>query len=263
MRRQDQVGFSQRIRLEWLEYTANLMLAGNPRDAIVFALDERLGETLSVGSEVKRGTRHKAISILIRTWVNVPTELRSLRDAGLELLESTDANGRMAIHWCMCMAAYPFLSTVAGVTGRVLRLQDKVGAAQVQRRLREQLGERETVTRAARRILRLFVDWGVLLEADRRGFYRSAAQRPVRTPTLAVWIARAVLASRANQSQSPAVLLRGPHLFPFDVTLPALRELEACDVIEVTRHGVDQDIFLSLADTAHRIAVHDNGPTTH
>ena len=34
------------------------------------------------------------------------------------------------------------------------------GAAQVQRRLRERFGERETVARAARRILRAYIDWG-------------------------------------------------------------------------------------------------------
>ncbi len=248
MSRQDQIGFSQRIRLEWLEYTANLVLAGNPRDAIIFALDERLGETLSVDSEVKRGTRHKAISILLRTWVNVPTELRSLRDVGLELLGNSDANGRMLIHWCMCMAVYPFFGTVAGVTGRVLRLQDNVGAAQVQRRLREQLGERETVARAARRILRLFVDWDVLGEAGRKGLYCSTPKRTIQSSALAVWVAKALLAAQGNRSQSPAALFRGPHLFPFEIAPPPLSELEACAAFEVTRHGLDHEVSVCLAD---------------
>lgn len=32
--RKTQIGFSQRIRLEWFEQTANLMLAGNDKAAI-------------------------------------------------------------------------------------------------------------------------------------------------------------------------------------------------------------------------------------
>ena len=32
--RQKQIGFSQRIRLEWLQYTANLVLAGNDNAAV-------------------------------------------------------------------------------------------------------------------------------------------------------------------------------------------------------------------------------------
>ena len=250
MTREDQVGFSQRIRLEWLEYAANLVLAGNPRDAIVVALGQRLRETLSVGSDAERGNRNKAITILTRVWVNVPPQLVALRDAGLDFLRHSDANERMLVHWCMCTAVYPFFGTVAEVTGRVLRLQGEVGAAQVQRRLREKFGQRETVARAARRILRLFVDWGVLLETGQHGLYRNAEQRPLDGPALAVWVARAVLASRANQSQSPAALLRGPHLFPFEITLPAMRDLEACDAIEITRHGLDQDVFVRLADAA-------------
>ncbi len=248
MKREHQVGFSQRIRLEWLEYAANLVLAGNSKAEIVVALGERLSETLSVGSDAERGTRNKAITILTKVWVTVPPQLGALRDEGLGLLKHSDANDRMLVHWCMCMAVYPFFGTVAAVTGRVLRLQGKVGAAQVQRRLREQLGERETVARAARRILRLFVDWGVLLETERKGLYCGAPERSVDDPTLTVWVARAVLAAQVNQSQSPAALLRGPHLFPFQLPLPALRDLEACDAIEITRHGLDQDVLLRLAD---------------
>ena len=250
MTREHQIGFSQRIRLEWLEYAANLVLAENPRDEVVVALRQHLRETLSVGSDAERGTRNKAITILMKVWVNVPPQLVALRDAGLGLLRHSNANERMLIHWCMCAAVYPFFGTVAGVTGRVLRLQGDVGAAQVQRRLREKYGQRETVARAARRILRLFVDWGVLLESDRHGLYRGAGPRPVDDSALAIWIARAVLASRDNQAQPPAALLRGPHLFPFEVTLPAIRELEGCNALEVSRHGLDQDVFVSLAESA-------------
>ena len=46
MTRRGQIGFSQRIHLDWLEYTANLVLAGNPREEIVAALGERLKEKL-------------------------------------------------------------------------------------------------------------------------------------------------------------------------------------------------------------------------
>ena len=34
MTRQEKIGFSQRIRLEWLERTANLILAGNGQRAV-------------------------------------------------------------------------------------------------------------------------------------------------------------------------------------------------------------------------------------
>ena len=64
----------------------------------------------------------------------------------------------MLVHWCMCMAACPFFGTAADAAGRLLRLQGTAAAAQIQHRLRERLGERETVARAARRVLMASID---------------------------------------------------------------------------------------------------------
>ena len=250
MKRRDQIGFSQRIRLDWLEYTANLVLAGNSRDEIVEALGERLKEKLSVGNQPERGNRDKAITILTKVWVTVPSELQSLRDEGLDHLRSRGPSDRMLVHWCMCMAVYPFFGTVADAVGRLLRLQGTAGAAQVQRRLRERFGERETVARAARRIMRVYIDWGVLMETDEKGLYRGNPKRAVDDAPLTVWAIKAMLFAGSDSPRSPPALLHGPHLFPFDVALPSIRELEDCADLEISRHGLDQEVLLNLSQSA-------------
>lgn len=248
MNRRGQVGFSQRIRLDWLEYTSNLVLAGNPREEIVAALSERLKEKLSVGSQPVRGNRDKAITILTKIWVTAPSELQSLRDEGLHHLRSRDPSDRMLVHWCMCMAVYPFFGTVADAVGRLLRLQGTAGAAQVQRRLRERFGERETVARAARRILRAYIDWGVLRETEEKGLYRGNAKLAVDDPSLALWAIKAMLSAVGDSPRSASALLRGPHLFPFDLAVPSMRELEVCAALEISRHGLDHDVLLGLCE---------------
>ena len=80
------------------------------------------------------------------------------------------------------MAVYPFWSGVATQVGRLLRLQGSAAAAHVQRRVREQYGERETVSRAARRVLRSYLDWGVLQETGKKGIYSAGSFRPLRIP---------------------------------------------------------------------------------
>ena len=250
MNRRGQIGFSQRIRLDWLEYTANLVLAGNPREEVIAALSERLKEKLSVGNQPERGNRNKAITILTKIWITVPSELQSLRDEGLDHLRRRGPNDRMLVHWCMCMAVYPFFGTVADAVGRLLRLQGTAGAAQVQRRLRERFGERDTVARAARRILRAYIDWGGLVETDEKGLYRGAAKRVIGDALLAVWAIKAVLFAADDNPRSASALLRGPHLFPFDVVVPSARALETCENLEISRHGLDQEVLIGLSESS-------------
>ena len=247
MNRRDQIGFSQRIHLDWLDYTANLVLAGNPRVEIVAALSERLKGKLSIGSEPERGNRDKAITILTRVWVTVPKELQSLRDEGLDHLQASGPSERMLVHWCMCMAVYPFFGTVADAVGRLLRLQGTAGAAQVQRRLRERLGERETVARAARRILRAYIDWGVLQETEEKGLYRGAAKRPLDNVPLGLWAIKAMLFATGGNPRPASTLLHGPHLFPFDLPQPSIRELEAYKPLDISRHGLEQQVVIGIS----------------
>ncbi len=242
--------FSQRIRLEWLEYTTNLVLAGNSRYEIISVLNERLKEQLSVGNDPERGNRDKAITILMKVWMSVPRELQELRDEGLKILQRLHPNERKLVHWCMCMAVYPFFGRVADATGRLIRLQGSAAAAHVQRRVREQMGERETVSRATRRVLRAFIDWDVLQETNERGVYSAADRSSVNDIPLSIWAIQALLFAKVERQQSSIGLLQGPHLFPFNVAQPPLRELESCTALIVNRHGLNHEVLVGLASNS-------------
>jgi hypothetical protein len=171
--RANQIGFNQRVRLEWLEQAANLVLAGNDKSAVNDALQELLKDKVSIGSQAERGNRERIITILLKVWLNVPSELEPLRVGGLELLKRFPRTDRIAVLWGMVMAVYPFWAGVASHVGRLLKLQDSAAAAHIQRRIRKQYGERETVSRAAHRVLRSYVDWGVLSETGTNTNLRS------------------------------------------------------------------------------------------
>ena len=112
-RRTDQIGFSQRVRLEWFEQTANLVMAGNDESVVKDALQELLKDKVSVGGQAKRSNREKIITILLKTWVTIPTDLEELRDEGLEHLKRLPRSDHLIIHWGMATAVYPFWSSVA------------------------------------------------------------------------------------------------------------------------------------------------------
>jgi hypothetical protein len=244
--RAGQIGFSQRVRLEWLEKTANLVLAGNDRAAVNDALQNLLKGKVSVGGRAERGNREKIITILLKTWLAVPSGLESLRVAGLELFQRLPRSDHPAIHWGMVTAVYPFWAGVAAQTGRLLRLQGSAAAAQVQRRVREQYGERETVSRAARRVLRSYLDWGVLRETGEKGVYESNGVLPIDDPGLISWLVEAVLRSRTDGVMPLRELLGRPDLFPFRINpLPGGALLAGgSSGIEILRQGLDEELVM-------------------
>ena len=250
MNRDIQIGFSQRIQLEWLEQTAQLFLSGNTKKQIETTLQDILEDRLSIGGNAKRGTREKAITILMRIWVTVPKHLELFRDDALELLKQLPKNSHLPLHWGMSMSVYPFFGVVAETVGRLFRLQSTVTASQIQRRIREELGERETVARAARRILRCFVDWGVLQDTDKKGIYRAAPHQLAKDKRLISWLIEAALISNGSNSLPLNSILERPVFFPFKLGQVTSRELEINTRLSLFRHGLDEEM-VTLASNEH------------
>jgi len=239
-----QIGFSQRIRLEWLEQTANLVLAGNDAQAIEASLQTLLADKLSVGGQAVRGNRDKAISILMKIWVRSPRDLRLLNQRGLVLISQLPHDRRIALHWGMTMAVYPFWGAVAEQVGRLLKLQNTLVPRQVQRRLRERYGERETVARAARRVLRSFVDWGVLQDKS-KGVYIQGDTFAIQQPELIAWLTEAYLFAQPNGAASTREILNSPSLFPFHLApLSADTIVARSSHLELLRHGLDDELIM-------------------
>ena len=249
-KRTGQIGFSQRVRLEWLEQTANMVLAGNDKAAVNDALQELLKDKVSVGGHSEGSNRSKIISILRKIWVTTPDELMPLRNDALAFLSTQSSSLiprhlSIVIHWGMVMAVYPFWSGVATQTGSLLRLQGSVAAAHVQRRVREQYGERETVSRSARRVLRSYLDWGVLQETSAKGIYSAGVTLDVDDSRLIAWLAEASLHARANGWAPLKDLIDSPAPFPFRIKpIYAANLVAASSRLDLLRHGLNEDLII-------------------
>lgn len=239
-----QVGFSIRIQLEWLEQVAFLVDLGKSREEIKASLDDFLVGKLSGSGKAHRGNRQKAITILLKTWANVPDDHIALRNEGLLLLRQLPEKQRLAVHWGMTMVAYPFFGTIAEITGRYLRLQDYVSAAQVRRRSYELMGERETVSRATQRILRCFVDWGVLEDTQNRGISKANKRITLEEDALTTWLLEASLISTGSSSGILKAVTDTPALFPFIISPISPRVFEHNNRVELFKQGLDEDILI-------------------
>ena len=242
---QVQIGFSQRIRLEWFEQTANMVLAGNDKTTINDSLQALLEDKVSVGGQAVRGGREKVITILLKTWLTVPRELETLRDEGLDIFQRLPRKEHIILHWGMVLAVYPFWGAIAADTGRLLRLQGTAAAAHVQRRVKEQYGEREAASRAARRVLRSFIDWGVLNETGKKGVYAQGEQYSVEEPRLIAWMVEASLRSRMHGAAAIRDILDSPSIFPFQLAHISAEQVASLSLrLDVLRHGLDDDLVM-------------------
>jgi hypothetical protein len=222
-----------------------LVLAGNDRYAINGVFQNLLEGKLSGGRPGIRGSREKTITILMKTWLTVPTGLGSLRDDGLELIKALPREDHICVHWGMLMAVYPFWGAVAAHTGRLLRLQGTATALHIQRRVREQYGERQTASRATQRVLRSFIDWGVLSETHNKGVYAQGKQYSVHDTRLIAWMAEASLHARADESAVVKDLLESPSIFPFRLAYVSAEQLDRSSPrLNILRHGLDDSLVM-------------------
>lgn len=243
--RHSQIGIDRLIHLAWLEKTAALALSEQSPQEMKKTLEDELKPYFRSDRTDVRGSLDKTITILLKVWVRPPRELSLLQKDGLKLIKHNARNSQIAIHWGMMMASYPFWANVATQVGRLLALQGTASASHVQRRLREQYGERETVSRRARYAIRSFVDWGVLRETDKVGVYRSGNKASVDDPALLAWLIEAALHSQATNTSPFRDLLASPRFFPLTFHRVRLEEvLGTSERLDVVRHGLEETLVV-------------------
>jgi hypothetical protein len=237
MRRTATIGFDRRLQQEWLDAIASKRAAG-----------ATVGELRKFGHKLLRSecpadeARGKTLTVLFHLWVSVPADAVALRDGAGTLLADLDPVHRIALHWGLGLATYPFFRDTADAMGRLLALQGSVSLAQVQRRLAERWGQRSTSQRAAQRIVRSWIDWGVLRESKQRGTYLTTESIEVTGP-LASWMVEALLVGADGESQAIAQVRKTPQLFPFALKVSA-HELRRAPGLVVHRQGVDEDVVM-------------------
>jgi len=236
------IGFDRRIKLEWLERAAALVLLGGAARDIRGKLHDILRDEAQADSNAGREGREKSVRLIMHIWVSPRDELRSLRCGALEHFSRLPSVEHLTLHWGMTMAAYPFFGSVAEAVGRLLRLQGSAGAAQVQRRMREQFGDRQFVERPTRHVLRTFIDWGVLKESEEKGVYQPGLLQPIDDTQLKVWLVEATLLSNGSRPLPLRTISNASALFPFTVDPIAAGTVTGNERLDVFRQGVDEDM---------------------
>ena len=141
---------------------------------------------------------HRFIINALSSWFQPNNALIPLRDSALMLIREVEPKLWLPFHWAIISASYPFWFNVAKQTGRLLNLQDRVTQAQIFSRLKEQYGDRETVSRTARHAVRSLVAWGVLSDSDLKGCYEKSSPIIIDDHKIAVLLVESALYTDAE-----------------------------------------------------------------
>lgn len=233
------LGFDQRVHLEWLEAAAGHAASGKTYDEMREALLDLLDGV--VGGRRYASARSKTVTVLCRVWGGVVPRTVGIRARAIESLSRVDAYERVALHWAMTLAAYPFFSDVASIVGRLLELQDEAPMVHIVRRTVELWGDREKVRGASQKVVRSMADWGCLTEASSKGVFRRRTPKLAVRGELASILAEALIFGGEQSAVPLSQLLRHPAAFPFQLEVSA-HDLRQSQCFEINRQGLDIDV---------------------
>lgn len=244
-RRHEKLGIKQTIQKEWMDRTVRMMLAGLSETEIRSELDEYLSTQKQSGGVGRRGEKTYGMAIsLLASWFAPEKDLRLFRDDALTLAKNIKQTEWLPLHWAVISASYPFWLNVAKQVGRLLNLQNQITQAQVFNRLKEQYGDRETVSRNARYTVRSFVAWDVLEDSNKKGCYERTVPIAVVDLDLAILMFESALLASSEAKSALGLLTSNPAFFPF--RLPAMTGdfvSQHSERIDVMRYGLDDELL--------------------
>lgn len=240
------IGLDRPIHLEWLDAAAGSLAHGrSPKEARDFVWKLLDG---TVAGKTPQSARGKTLTVISRVWLNVPTGARPLRDSALKVIVHASPEDRLALHWALLSATYPFFLDVASHIGRLLGLNGDFSLGQLTRRVVEAWGDRSTLRPAIQRLVRSMLAWGVLAPGERPGVYVSSKRRIALTEGVAELLMEGFI-TPVGRGMPLAQLITHPAAFPFVVRVDISR-LRRSSRLRVHRQG-DQTDLVELVDDRH------------
>ena len=225
-KRLEKLGFKQNIRLEWIEYTLQMLLSDMNEKDIRSELVSFLENKKFSGGFGDRGQEACAfiVNMLVKTWVDPDDELIPLRNACLEYARENPRDN-LILHWIMLGSAYPFWENCAGVFGKLFEFQEVIAKPQAIKRIKDIFGDRETVTRNARYVIRSFVAWEIIKDAEKIGQYIHGDPITISDDYLVSLLYEGIVMNTEKRQLPFSKIAASSSLFPFKFSRPVVEKV--------------------------------------
>lgn len=215
------IGFDRYVPRHWLDAALAITAGETERSALVSML-----ETEIAGIEA----RSKTMTILNRIWLTPHPTLVEFASAGVDIYRGDKDIDTLPLHWGMALASHPFFAAIVDNIGRLLKLHGEFTAMQVNRRLKEQLGDRASILRATEAVLQTLTEWQVIVEAtDRKRCFLAANHRAKTSTALSLWLLEASV-----RTSGKSLHLNEPTNLMFPIKVLAVRESDLTNQSRLT-----------------------------
>jgi hypothetical protein len=236
------IGFDKKITYAWIDAVAYWASQSLSEQEISDRFDSLLKDKLA--DTGKRSSKSKVKSILLRIWVKHEESLQALQRDALSLYPNCSEEEKLFLHWGMSGATYPFFFQVAEHVGRLLTMNRELRSRQVLRRLKETHGERSTLDYACSRVIRTFVEWGVLQNAGKSGVVAFDNKIAINNNSaLNGWFVEAFLSGTRTRMVPISSVSRHPAIFPFSINF-SHKDINTNQRLKIYRQNVDDDMVM-------------------
>ncbi|GHT83401.1 hypothetical protein FACS1894137_04400 [Spirochaetia bacterium] len=240
------IGIRQVIRYEWMQYTLKLLESGLDEKSIKKELEVYLSTRRGSGQIGRRSdcATSIAVTILMNIWISPRENLLPFRDKLLKY--SQQPAFEKVCHWSMISAAYPFWFNICYVFGSLFKIQNQIKKTQVMKRIYEILGERNTVERCSRQVIRSLVSWGIIKDIEEKGIYEKGDIISITDFSILSLLFESALFSINDNKLQISSLNNCPAFFHFDFPLINGTQLSKLnDNIIVEQYSIDNE-YLSI-----------------
>ena len=203
----NEIGILVPLKYDWMEKTVELLQDGLEPLEIKLKLREYLSFEMESPTNIR-----KTCTELMDVWVNVQADIRPIRDYALSIYAEENCT-HAVLHWCLLLLRYPVFSDMAGLIGKALLYQDSFTAGWINKRIKEQWGDRNTFKKSIGVILRTMCDLGALEPAG-TGVY-IARRRKIQSDLDLQILLKTLLNPRMNCFFEVQDLSRVSEMFPF------------------------------------------------
>ena len=234
------IGFDRYIERAWLEQLAKWVAQEKSRDELHQLVDDYLAPFINGATSLR-----KTKNVLFGVWVNTSDKNVQFKKQAVQFLQNCSNDERLAIHWGLSIASYPFFASLVRLIGRLLRLQDDIISKELVRRSVELHGDTESVRRATTRLLQSFGEWGVLIP-ESKSLFHSPKKVVINNPELVTWLLASVFFSSGKERMTMDEIVSDPAWFPFEIPQSSF-QVDQSAILEIVHRNFG-DTLISLID---------------